>query len=1213
MGLGVGIMKNENGYLKFKTLVCAAIFCSLVICTTVAGWHIETVDSNSNTAGTYQGGISIAIDSLGAPKVVFCPYLWPSSIYYSSKESGTWQSAVVITQVYPMSQPSLKFGSDGIPRIVYFDPSNEAIFITKKENGNWISEKIDKSYYDGYMLSPHDFALDTHNQAHIVYAGYKDYRLKHAWFDSETNTWKNETIDTDVGISISVAIDSLNHLHVAYIDKGQTSLKYAYNNGNQWTIQTLYNGGNQYSVNRDCSIDVDGENKPHIVFSKSTPGELNYAYLDGNEWTITSIPNQYGEDLSLDVDEDGIPHIACTDHGNGTNAELKYIWYDRNTWKVHIVDTEGDTGHACELKLNSTGTAFIIYYDDTPLPVHRLLLAINNPPVLTTIGNKVINEGEPFSFTVSATDGDVEDTLTLSASGVPVGATFTDGTFTWSNPVKGLYEVTFTVSDGTFSDSETVTIKVVDPYQWNAIGPDGKNVRSLALSPGYVTDGTIGGGTLEGNSAPGAFIKGSSDGGSWTIIPVGTLPNVAYEGIAFSPDYASDHTIYLAGQNSGGLFVSNDGGATWVQKVSSMPFWDVAVTSDGTVYAAADNGIYTSTNGGTSFTRLTGDNAPTGQCLAVAVSGDGTVYAGTTNNGVYKSEDKGQTWIQVNTGLPISDSNNDIYDVAVAPDGTAFCMVYTHGIYRSKNGGTSWDLVNSDAYNSMMQCMAVSPNYLADHTIFAGYATHYGTWQGVAMSQDGGDNWVRIDNTGLPGSQTPVVAVSPNFANDRTIFAGTGNGVWRIKLSIDTAAPEFGSGVPAEGSTVMAVPEGGFVVSASDNSGTVTVSYEVSGAGTASGSGMNTVTIPAETFTADGTYTVTVTATDAAGNESILTFTVKVDNTGPEITEPAGAPDSGGNLVVTVGDAVSATYSINGGEAVTVTPENGEITIPGFTADGTYTVTVTATDGSGNESILTFTVVVDNSQDDVIAPLISDLLATPNPVPINTPITVTSTIDDSLTGESTITCVEYSTDGNTWFPMSAADGAFDEPTEIATITLPGKTSAEVLSLSIRAADAAGNTAISEPILVAIYDPNGAFVTAGGWILSPAGAYKADPGMTGKANLGLNCKYKKGTTIPTGETEFHLKDADLKFKSTSYDWLVISGGKAIFKGTGTINGAGQYGFIVSVIAGEISGGEDKFRIKIWEKTTNTILYDNGVGSETADPLTPLNGGNVKIHK
>ena len=155
---------------------------------------------------------------------------------------------------------------------------------------------------------------------------------------------------------------------------------------------------------------------------------------------------------------------------------------------------------------------------------------------------------------------------------------------------------------------------------------------------------------------------------------------------------------------------------------------------------------------------------------------------------------------------------------------------------------------------------------------------------------------------------------------------------------------------------------------------------------------------------------------------------------------------------------------------------------------------------------------------------------------------------------------------------------------------------------------------SEPActFVVVYDPSAGFVTGGGWIESPEGAYPADPELTGKATFGFVSKYKKGATVPTGNTEFHFHAGDLNFHSDSYDWLVIAGkDKAKFKGAGTINGAGEYGFMLTATDDD-SG--DTFRIKIWDATTDTVVYDNKAasGDETYDG-TALGGGNIKIHK
>jgi PKD repeat protein len=152
----------------------------------------------------------------------------------------------------------------------------------------------------------------------------------------------------------------------------------------------------------------------------------------------------------------------------------------------------------------------------------------------------------------------------------------------------------------------------------------------------------------------------------------------------------------------------------------------------------------------------------------------------------------------------------------------------------------------------------------------------------------------------------------------------------------------------------------------------------------------------------------------------------------------------------------------------------------------------------------------------------------------------------------------------------------------------------------------------------VYDPAGGFVTGGGWINSPPGAYALNPSLTGKANFGFVAKYKKGATIPTGETQFRFQAGDLDFHSTSYDWLVVANAKAMYKGVGKINQGGNYGFLISAIDSDLTSSpndRDTFRIKIWDKNNgNTVVYDNQMNAdENSDPTTILGGGKIQIHK
>ena len=151
----------------------------------------------------------------------------------------------------------------------------------------------------------------------------------------------------------------------------------------------------------------------------------------------------------------------------------------------------------------------------------------------------------------------------------------------------------------------------------------------------------------------------------------------------------------------------------------------------------------------------------------------------------------------------------------------------------------------------------------------------------------------------------------------------------------------------------------------------------------------------------------------------------------------------------------------------------------------------------------------------------------------------------------------------------------------------------------------------------MYDPSAGFATGGGWITSPAGAYAPDPALAGKASFGFVAKYLKGATNPSGNTEFQFQEGNLAFQSTSYQWLVVAGAKAQFKGEGAINGsASVYGFLLTAIDGQLygGGGADRFRLKIWDKSTDAVIYDNQRGAaEDGDAATLLGGGSIVIHK
>lgn len=250
---------------------------------------------------------------------------------------------------------------------------------------------------------------------------------------------------------------------------------------------------------------------------------------------------------------------------------------------------------------------------------------------------------------------------------------------------------------------------------------------------------------------------------------------------------------------------------------------------------------------------------------------------------------------------------------------------------------------------------------------------------------------------------------------------------------------------------------------------------------------------------------------------------------------------------------------------------------------------------------------------DIIGPRTSNFTAIPNPVAINNAVTLSGTVSDATTGGSAVTSAQYNINGG---PFSSMLGTFNQVTVKVSASTPAFTTSAVYTICAHGTDSLNNVGASECLLLPVYDPNGGFVTGAGLIESPAGAFAAAPNLAGKAIFGFVSKYVKGANAPVGDTEFQFRMASFVFRSNSYEWLVISGPKAQYKGTGTVNGADNYGFLLTATDGQVSGGGgvDKFRIKVWDKATGGVVYDNVMGAsdnvEAADPQA-IAGGNIVI--
>lgn len=178
---------------------------------------------------------------------------------------------------------------------------------------------------------------------------------------------------------------------------------------------------------------------------------------------------------------------------------------------------------------------------------------------------------------------------------------------------------------------------------------------------------------------------------------------------------------------------------------------------DSYVFAATlSGGVFRSSNRGRSWVQV--NNGFLCWYMQALAAHESILYAGAgclfdSGAGAYRSTDDGNSWTQINAGL----TNIDIQDFAFR--GTNVIAATAVGICRSTNNGSAW---TEDAQIGYVRCLTARGT-----NAFAGRSLG-----GVVRSLNGGP-WIS-NSTGL--SNATVLALATNNAY---VFAGTSDGVYR--------------------------------------------------------------------------------------------------------------------------------------------------------------------------------------------------------------------------------------------------------------------------------------------------------------------------------------------------------------------------------------------------------------------------------------------------
>ncbi|MBI9020100.1 MAG: hypothetical protein JEZ10_02445 [Verrucomicrobia bacterium] len=400
-------------------------------------------------------------------------------------------------------------------------------------------------------------------------------------------------------------------------------------------------GGYPGSVTK-WSIDVSNctlsDAADYFMAVDTSGGRMEAVDIDGEAvWTSELIDISAYTNISLSVD--------TSENGSSTSGS-KYVrlFYKLNggtetAFSVNPTNS-GNWGAATAAQSNLYGsTVQIITRANNPnasdasifdnVSVSGDSTAANLPPALDPVGDKNVMEQGTLEFTVTASDPIDGDAITLSATNLPTGATFsTNGLFNWNNAVPaGAYDVTFYAADKDGDDSETITItvserpkllisEIADPagtgedvYRFVELYNAGTNTLDLAAGEWFLSK-QVNGGTWYDIPLAGPVSSASA----WVIAYSATDFQDAY---GFAPDQESGtvsgngddaYFLYFGGNHTNGILIDVYGELDTDGTDTTWDYEDSCATRNNNILAP--NNVWTASEWTITAGAMTDDMTP---------------------------------------------------------------------------------------------------------------------------------------------------------------------------------------------------------------------------------------------------------------------------------------------------------------------------------------------------------------------------------------------------------------------------------------------------------------------------------------------------------------------------------------------------------------------------------------------------------------------------
>ena len=578
-----------------------------------------------------------------------------------------------------------------------------------------------------------------------------------------------------------------------------------------------------------------------------------------------------------------------------------------------------------------------------------VMATVNGDPIPAFTGVPTsISEGQTVTFTDNSADGG--NPITNWTWSFPGG---TPNSYVGQNPpaitysTAGVYDVTLTVtnSQNTVPLTKTSYINVsLVPYGAWIKQNSGFTTAARGINWISIVDANTVWATAYDGSGGGAnvqqFTKTTDGGNTWTP---GNI-NVGNTGLGISMITAvSSTTAWLAAYptttQTGGIWKTTNGGTTWTRQNTAtynnassftnvVHFWDANTGFCQGDPIGAGNGefeLYTTTNGGTTWTAVPAANIPNplsgeyGYTRQIEVVGNNVWF--TTNKGrIYHSTDKGLTWAVYQSPLTDFGGTTQSGNISFKDGNTGLIIDNAGVVYETTNSGANWNTVTTTgSVFTTGLCYIEGTN-----TVFSTGANPAGS----SYSQDGGVTWNIIDTDQHLACEftNPSIGWSGWFNQ-----SSTQDGMWKWNNTSSPLVCDFQASpsIACVGATVQ-------YNDLSTGSTPTSWQWVFQGGTPATSTAQN----PTVTYAAPGYYTVTLTVDDGNGP------TTKIDSAHITIESPASQPSAISGVTNPCPNDVE-TYMVTN-----VTNVSYTWTLPATWTGNSTTNSITTTVGSAGGNIM---------------------------------------------------------------------------------------------------------------------------------------------------------------------------------------------------------------------------------------------------------------------